>query len=112
MDKYLRIKIDMLKEEFKRLREDKIEIKVDGNINKLMELNNEFNDTEDNFFDQEDLRKKYNDYDFENEEILLKKSNEELENELDKEDLEQFIKFYENSISILQDEIDELKEAN
>jgi len=112
MDKYLRIKIDMLKEEFKSLREDKIEIKVDGNINKLMELNNEFNDTEDNFFDQEDLRKKYNDYDFENEEILLKKSNEEIENELDKEDLEQFIKFYENSISILQDEIDELKEAN
>ena len=112
MDKYLRIKIDMLKEEFKSLREDKIEIKVDGNINKLMELNNEFNDTEDNFFDQEDLRKKYNDYDFENEEIIFEKGQITLEEQLDDIDLQQLIICYENSISILQDEIDELNQDN
>jgi len=110
--KNLRNELEVLKGKYTKLRDEKIEILADSNMSKLMNLLNEFDDTFDTFFDQEDLRKKYNDYDFENEEIIFEKGQITLEEQLDDIDLQQLIICYENSIGILQDEIDELNQDN
>lgn len=82
--------------------------KAQGNLSKLLNLKRTFDETFDQFFDNEDLRKKYDDYDYENEEILFEKSNVDLLKELDAEDLKDYIEFYKNYIGQLEDNLNEL----
>lgn len=83
--------------------------KAQGNLSTLYNLNTEFNETFDKFFDNEELRKKYNDWNYEENCIKFNKSNNDLLEELDEKDLEQYIEFYENYIEDLEDELNELR---
>ena len=83
--------------------------KAQGNLSKLYNLNTSFDETFDQFFDDLELRKKYNDYDFEENCIIFDKTSVNLLEEFDEEDLKRYIEFYNNYISQLEDELNELK---
>lgn len=102
--------IEAFNERYEDLK-DKINIiKADGNLSKLCNLRTEFDETFDQFFDDKDLRKKYNDWDYDNECVKYEKSNADLLNELDEKDLREYIEFYKDYIGSLEDELRELKE--
>ena len=103
--KKLRIKVEELNKQYEELKDEINGIKADGSLSKLCNLMQEFDETFDQFFDDEELRKKYNDYDFEEEYIKFEKGNSELLEELDHEDLENYIDFFENYIGELKDEL-------
>jgi hypothetical protein len=58
----------------------------------------------DKFFNEEEIRIKYNDFDIVNCIIPYELSNAELESMLDNEDLKELIKFYEDYISELEED--------
>jgi len=98
----LKARIDELDKRYEDLK-DKINVeKAQGNLSKLFDLKREFDETFDEFFDNENIRKKYDDLEFE-------KSNNELLARLDKEDLEKYVEFYENYIDELKDELSDLR---
>lgn len=105
----LRLKLEELHKNYEDIK-NKINLeKANGSLSKLYNLREEFDENFDIFFDDEDLRKKYNDYDHEEEIILFEKSNTELLEELDEEDLNGYIEFYGSYISALDDELNELQ---
>lgn len=83
--------------------------KAQGNLSKLYNLKCEFDETFDQFFDDVELRKKYNDWDYEEDCIKFEKSNDDLLEELDEEDLKKYIDFFKDYILELEEELDELK---
>lgn len=98
----LKARIDELDKRYEDLK-DKINVeKAQGNLSKLFDLKREFDETFDEFFDNENIRKKYYDLEFE-------KSNNELLARLDKEDLGKYVEFYENYIDELKDELSDLR---
>lgn len=115
------IKQDIKENLFNEIRElnkkyEKIKYKINlekanGNLSKLCNLNMEFDENFDSFFDDEDLRKKYNDWNYEENCIKLEKTNADLLEDLDEEDLNGYIEFYKNYIGQLEDELKELKEV-
>lgn len=102
-------RIEELNVEYEEVKERINVIKADGNLSKLYNLRNEFDEAFDKFFDNEELRKKYNDWNHEENEILFEKSNSDLLNELDAGDLESYIEFYKNYIGQLKDDLAELE---
>lgn len=108
--KELRIKIEELNKQYEELKDEINGIKAGGSLSKLYNLMNEFDETFDQFFDDEELRKKYNDWDYEEECIKFDKGNSELLEELDNEDLENYINFFENYIGQLKDELMNLED--
>jgi hypothetical protein len=99
-----------LNEKYEELMDAINQEKAQGNLSKLLNLKRTFDETFDQFFDNEDLRKKYDDWDCEEDCIKMEKSNSDLLKELDEEDLKSYIKFYENYIEELEDELNELRD--
>ena len=73
--KELRIKIEELNKQYEELKDEINGIKAGGSLSKLYNLMNEFDETFDQFFDDEELRKKYNDW-------IMKKSASSLTKEI------------------------------
>ena len=107
--KKLRIKVEELNIQYEELKDEINGIKAGGSLSKLCNLMSEFDETFDQFFDDIELRKKYNDYDFEEECIMFEKSNADLIEEFDYEDLEYYIEFYISDIEELEEELIELE---
>ena len=107
----LRKEIEGLNDRYEEIKEEINSEKAQGNLSKLYNLRNEFDTNFDYFFDDKDLRKKYNDWNYEAESIMFEKSNRDLLEELDEEDLKSYIEFYNNYISQLEDKLNELQEA-
>lgn len=107
----LRKEIEGLNERYEELKEKINSEKAQGNLSKLYNLRNEFDTNFDSFFDNADLRKKYNDWNYEENSIIFEKSNTDLLEELDEEDLKSYIEFYNNHISQLEDKLNELQEV-
>lgn len=97
--------ISVLDKKYKKVLEELNHLKADGSLSKLYNLKTTFDETFDYFFDDEDLRKKYNDWDCEEDRMLLEKTNEELLNELDEKDLEKYMKFYREYIDEMKCEV-------
>ena len=108
----LKKNIKELNNEYEEVKEKINVLKANGNLSKLYNLREEFDETFDTFFDDIDIRKKYNDYDYENECIKFEKSNNDILEELDKNDLENYIEFYINYIGVLDDELIDLEFIN
>ena len=106
--KELRIKVEELNEQYEELKDEINGIKADGSLSKLCNLMSEFDETFDQFFDSEYIRKKYNDWDYEEDCVKFEKSNNELLKELDDDDLEDYIDFYSNYIETLEEELIDL----
>ena len=107
--KELRIKVEELNKQYEELKEEINGIKAGGSLSKLCNLMSEFDETFDQFFDSEYIRKKYNDWDYEEDYAKFEKGNSELLEELDDDDLEDYIDFYSNYIGILEEELTELE---
>lgn len=89
---------------------DEIRIQqANGDLGKLVMLRGEFDTTFDSFFDDEELRRRYNAWNTEEDIIDINILNADLEEKLNNEDLEKLIKFYENYIGELSDKLKELK---
>ena len=99
--KELRIKVEELNKQYEEVKDEINGIKADGSLSKLCNLMQEFDETFDQFFDDEELRKKYNAWDYEEDCPIYNKDNADLLEELDKEDLEDYIDFYTNYIGQL-----------
>lgn len=84
-------------------------LKADGSLSELYNLNETFDETFDLFFNDETLRKKCKDWDYENDCMLLEKSNGDLLEELDGEDLKSYIEFYKNYLGELTDQLMDLE---
>lgn len=88
--------------------------KADGDLAKLCNLRDEFDETFDTFFDKKELRSKYRKgftfaWNDEKNEPNFDVSNGDLEELLDTEDLCELITFYEGYIDELEDELIDLK---
>lgn len=84
-------------------------LKADGSLSKLCNLRDTFDETFDQFFDDKELRIKYDDWNFETDSIAFNLCNRELEELLDNADLQGLISFYEGYIGRLEDELRDLK---
>ena len=107
--KNLKTKLTQLKEKYELLMDEKNILKADGSLSKLANLRSEFDETFDYFFDNEQLRRKYDAWNDEEDCINFDITNTDLEEMLKEEDLKSLVEFYENSIGSLEDEINELK---
>ena len=103
--KKLRIKVEELNKQYEELKDEINGIKAGGSLSKLCNLMSEFDETFDQFFDDEELRKKYNDWNYEEDCVKFEKGNSELLEELDDDDLEDYIDFYSNYIGMLEEEL-------
>ena len=83
--------------------------KANGSLSKLANFRSEFDTTFDLFFDDKELRLKYNAWDIEENIINTDMTNSDLEDMLDDEDLEKLCEFYDEYISDLVCELQELK---
>lgn len=92
------------KEIYENLREEVNVLKASGSISKLINLRNEFDESFDAFFDDKDLRKKYDAWDEDENCINFEISNTMLEEMLDNEDIINLIAFYDNLIYELEEE--------
>lgn len=110
MKEMLKNKIKELDNKYEDLKHEINLEKAQGNLSKLYNLNTTFDETFDSFFDDVELRKKYNDYDFEEDCIIFDKTSVNLLEEFDETDLKSYIEFYNNYISQLEDELNELRE--
>lgn len=111
-EEYVNQKLEYLEMEYEDITDEINLIKANGSLSKLYNLNSVFDETFDYFFDNEELRKKYNDWDYENDCILLEKSNNDLLKELDKEDMKSYIEFYENYIEELKYELLDIRRSD
>ncbi|NLD49895.1 MAG: hypothetical protein GX660_22355 [Clostridiaceae bacterium] len=109
MTTLLREKLEGLKKKYEEVMDTINILKADGDLAKLCNLRDQFDEKFDSFFDQEEIAKKYEDWDDEEEIRLNNKSNKEIEAELDEKDLADLVTFYENYIGELEDELMELK---
>ena len=103
--KELRVKVEELNKKYEEVKDEINGIKADGSLSKLCNLMQEFDETFDQFFDDEELRKKYNAWDYEEDCPEYNKDNADLLEELDKEDLEAYIDFYTNYIEQLEEQL-------
>lgn len=106
----LRKEIKSLNQQYEDIKDEIYLEKANGNLSKLYNLRNEFDTNFDIFFDDKELRKKYNDWNYEENCISFEKSNMDLLEELDEEDLREYVDFLQNYIGLLEDKLNELKE--
>lgn len=83
-------------------------LKADGNLAKLCNLRTEFDESFDAFFEDKDLRKKYNAWDVEEDSIDFDVTGAELEEMLDNEDITKLIEVYNEIINSLEEEKQEI----
>ena len=102
--KTLNEQIENIKEKYESLKDEINIIKADGSLSKLCNLRSEFDETFDFFFDNKDLRKKYNAWDKKDNCLDANISNRDLEEILDESDKKSFIEFINSQIDILEDE--------
>ncbi len=95
---------------YENIRDEIFLVRACGDLSKLCNLRNEFDETFDYFFDQAELRKKYNAWDFEENQINTDITNADLSNMLDDDDKLKYLKYIEDRINILQEYIDGLGE--
>ena len=107
MKKELMLKVNDLMKLYEDTKEEINKIKANGNLSKLINLTEEFDETFDTFFDNEELRRKYNSWS--DDEINLDVTNNDLLKMLDEKDLNRYIDFLENYIEELKDELNDLK---
>ena len=105
----LKEKLEGLKRKYEAVIDEINTLKADGDLAKLCNLRNTFDETFDSFFDDEAIAQKYGDWDEEEERRKLDKSNGDIEEELDEQDLIELVKFYENYIGELEDQLINLK---
>ena len=107
----VREEIKSLDARYEEIREKLNVAKANGDLSKLYNLREEFDESFDQFFDEEDLRRKYDDWDEEEQQPLFNESNTTLLEKLDEEDLEAYIEFYEEVLGYTEDELNELLEG-
>lgn len=112
MNKMFERKIENLMGIYEKLRHQINIEKADGNLSRLVNLEMEFDERFDYFFDDVDLRKKYNDYDYKNKCIKLDKTMDDLLQELDQEDLKKYVDFLHDLTDMQYEELQELKDYN
>ncbi len=95
---------------YENIRDEIFLVRACGGLSKLCNYRNEFDETFDYFFDQAELRKKYNSWDFEENQINTDITNADLSNMLDDDDKLKYLKYIEDRINILQEYIDGLGE--
>lgn len=106
----LAAKLIELKEKYESIRDEIDTIKAGGDLGKLINLRQTFDETFDFFFDRKKLRLKYNNWDIENDCLPDNmKSNMQMEEMFDDKDLQEYIIFYEDYIGRLEDHLNELK---
>ena len=106
----IKTKLAELDARYKKIMEEINETKAAGDLSKLYNLRNEFDETFDMFFDRKELRIKYNGWNLEEDVADFNaESNTSLEEKLDDEDIKDLITFYENYIGRLKDELCELR---
>lgn len=106
----LKARIDELMNEYEEAYDDLNHKKANGNLGKLINLREEFDTVFDTFFDQEEIRKNHDDWDYEEEMPLLEKSSVDIISQFSDEEAAQYIEFLENYIGEINDEIAEIKE--
>ena len=109
MTTLLREKLEGLKRKYEEVVDEINVLKADGNLAKLCNLRDAFDETFDYFFDNKEIAQKYSDWDEEDGKRLLDKSNGDIEEELDEQDLKELITFYENYIGELEDQLIDLQ---
>ena len=82
--------------------------KANGDLGKLINLKTTFDETFDQFFDKKEIRLKYNDWNEEENCPCFGKTGRDLLELFDKTDLKDYIEFYEEYISRLEDELNDL----
>ena len=97
-----------LKAKYEEVKEKIDKEKANRDLGKLVNLRQKFDETFDNFFDDEDLRKKYNAWNNEENEPNFDISNRDLEEMLSAEDVTALCDFYTNYIEELEDELRDL----
>ena len=112
MKKELMSQVEILNTQYEELMDQINHEKAKGDLGKLYNLKTKFDETFDQFFDNEELRKKYNDWDYEENCMKLEKSNRDLLEELDEEDLKEYIEFYKGYIEQLEEELSNLKRSD
>lgn len=105
----LKQKLSELKLKYENFTDEINTIKADGNLGKLINLRETFDETFDRFFDRKELRVKYNAWNIEDDEPNFDYTNRILEEKLNDEDLNEYIEFFQNYIDRLEDELNELK---
>lgn len=105
----LRGKLEGLKRKYETVLDEINVLKANGNLAKLCNLRDKFDETFDSFFDDEAIAKKYGDWNEEEERRLCDKSNGDIEEELDEQNLSELVKFYENYIGELEDQLIDLQ---
>lgn len=108
MTNQLKVRLEGLKKKYEAVMDAINILKADGDLAKLRNLRDIFDETFDSFFDDEAIAKKYGDWDGEEERRLCDKSNGDIEEELDEQNLSELVKFYENYIGELTDEFVDL----
>jgi hypothetical protein len=103
MENELRTKIEELKKVYADRKDEIFLQKADGNLSKLCNLRSEFDETFDLFFDNEELRKKYDAWNIEEGTINFDITNSDLEITLDDEDAEKYINFLNKAIDNLEE---------
>ena len=106
----MRKKLDELKKKYDDIYDDICVFNANGNLGKLCNLRDKFDESFDSFFDREELRRKYNAWDDEDNCPKTEYCNRDLEDALDNVDLKDLISFYENCIGRLEDELNELQD--
>ena len=97
-----------LKAKYEDLRNKINTEKANGDLGKLINLRGAFDETFDSFFDDAELRKKYDAWKDEENEPNFDISNNDLEEMLDIEDVNALCEFYRNYIGRLEDELRDL----
>ena len=105
----LRDKIEELNKKYEDLTHEINLEKAHGDLGKLANLQGEFDTTLDYFFDSKEISKKYGNWDEEEGRRALEKSNGDILDELDEDDLMSYIEFYQEYLERLEDELLELK---
>lgn len=109
MRKNLLKEIEQLDKKYSELK-DSLDIeKANRDLATLYNLKNNFDETFDVFFDRVDIRKKYNDWDYQENCIKFEKVANDLLKEFDEKDLQDYIEFFNNYIAELEDELNELR---
>jgi len=105
----MRNELKKVKQKYFDMKDEVNVTKANGNLARLCNLRDAFDETFDGFFDQRELREKYNAWDEEHNRPNFDITAATLEEQLDDEDIKALIEFYEIYICNLEEELIELQ---
>jgi hypothetical protein len=105
----LKEKIDLLMLKYEDVREKEYFMRHFDNLANRVNYSCEFDETFDLFYDNKELRLKYNAWDIEQDCIDFDVTNTDLRSLLDEEDQTKLAEFIENRIGYMQDHIEDMK---